>query len=204
MNENDTSIVDELFKDDEGDYVKPKNPKRRQLPIPPELKQRVREKTNFMALEKRKQESDVVEQEEPFEEDVEEETESNADDFLDDVIPFMESVQDGIYLAKIISMKAVKNNNVMISFSVKIDSQFYYSLFAFFPKTSMKGNATYLLLNAFDDKDLSFRSLVKRSVIVSIKVVKKEGRIYENIVDFANEEYEISDLKVDKYGRFIF
>lgn len=201
MNENDTAIVDELFKDDEGDYVKPKNPKRRQLPISPELKQRIREKTN---LEKRKQESDVVEQEEPFEEDVEVETESNADDFLDDVIPFMESVQDGIYLAKIISMKAVKNNNVMISFSVKIDSQFYYSLFAFFPKTSMKGNATYLLLNAFDDKDLSFRSLVKRSVIVSIKVVKKEGRIYENIVDFANEEYEISDLKVDKYGRFIF
>lgn len=132
------------------------------------------------------------------------EEESEHDD-LDDVIPFMESIEDGIYHAKITSVKSTKNDKVMISFSVKVEEQFYYSLFCFFEKYALKGNLTYRLLNAFNNKNLSFKKLLNRTVFISVRVNHKDGKTYENILDFVNsKDYDIDDLEVDKYGRFIF
>lgn len=147
---------------------------------------------------------DEDEASEPFVNEEENVEEDEENDPLDEIIPYMDSIQEGIYEAKITSVKATKNDKVMVCFNLNIDNQFYYPLFAFFPKKSIKGNLTYLLLKAFDDKRTSFNSLIKKSIIVSVKIVKKNGKIYENLVDFFNEEYEISSLEVDKYGRFIF
>lgn len=135
----------------------------------------------------------------------EEESEEEEHDDLDDVIPFMESIEDGIYHAKITSVKSTKNDKVMISFSVKVEEQFYYSLFCFFEKYALKGNLTYRLLNAFNNKNLSFKKLLNRTVFISVRVNHKDGKTYENILDFVNsKDYDIDDLEVDKYGRFIF
>ena len=136
-------------------------------------------------------------------------TDMNADDDgLDEIIQFIDSIQDGIYLAKIMPAKLTKNGNVMVTFDVNVDDEYRYPLHGFFPKVAIKGNLTHLLLTAFNDGDnnkaTSFNSLINKEIIISIKVVNKGSKNYVNIADFANAEWKIDTLDVDKYGRFIF
>lgn len=131
--------------------------------------------------------------------------ETTDEDILDEVIPFIESIEDGIYPSVITSVRTIRNGKILISFDIKVDNEYFYPLVSFFDRCAVRGNSTFLLLNAFKERNMTFNSLLNRSLFISVKVnCTDNGKVYENIVDFRDcETCNINDLKVDKYGRFI-
>lgn len=130
---------------------------------------------------------------------------SSNSDFLSSKILILNSLTSGIYKAEIGRLSTINSGKLMVQFNILVKGGLAkYPVNAFLEPICVKGNMLSRLLDAFEDVDIeTYNDLLSQEVWISVDVVHKNGNVYENVKDFADAGYEKRQLKVDRYGRFI-
>lgn len=195
---NDEMETQDLFSDD--DKVESKHGIQRKI-WKPKSKEEVKGEKE---LAKSKQESEIAEVGASSEVVEVDETESD-EDFLNELIPFMSSIPTGIYRGHISNIKKIKNGKILVNFDLRI-KDIVYPIINFYDNFAGKGNPLHRVISALAlGKGTRYNDLCKKEMYISIVVRSKDGKTYENCVDFVDvNDYKKSDLETDKYGYFLF
>ncbi len=125
------------------------------------------------------------------------------DSFLNKRITVYDGIKDGVYLATIKKISKAGNDKLQVKFVVRAGG-LEYPIYAWLPKFAVKGNALYRLITCFIHPINTLGELLNRDIYISVKNNSRDGRNYENIVDFKDESVcDKDDAVIDKYGRFI-
>lgn len=146
-----------------------------------------------------------VEDEESETSSISEKTSRNDEDFLNKSLNVLDEIE-GIYKAVIIAINETVNGKLSFTFQLRVYDSLY-SIKAYYKPVLIRRSSLYRLANALElleDNDINLSMFLNKEVWVSVKTNTVDGKVYENIVDYANMEYEYNELSVNDKGYFIF